>query len=414
MYFYVIFNPVTYKNENFWSFVNDHKNDDVSKLRLAYHTASDFDFDVMDAILQIDARQRYAKKLADTLERFPRFYFPDLLAGEQCTSDRLASYHESFIPDGVSLVDMTSGLGIDLFHLSHKTRQSTGVEHKPLLAEALSWNAEGLGLKNIDVIEGDSLELLDTLPTADVVFIDPARRAADGSRVFGLTDCEPDVAALLPRLREKYNTLVIKASPMLDVTRTISDLPGTTDIYLLGTSTECKELDVIVNLNSAEVAPDSVRIHAVTLLADGDESVFDFTRSEESSAETPATGTPKAGQYLLEPYPAVMKAAPVKLLAKRYDVKKLANNTHLYISDEQVDFPGETFKIIDVIEWQSKYIKRFKSRYPKISVTTRNFGMSAEALRAKLGVKDGGNERLFAVTTANDRRLMIVAQRVDM
>ncbi len=118
------------------------------------------------------------------------------------------------------------------------------------------------------------------------------------------------------------------------------------------------------------------------------------------------------GHFLYVPSPAVMKAAPVRLLSQRYSVDKLANNTHLYTSDTRREFPGETLEIIEVIQWQSKNIKRLKTRYPRISVTTRNFGMSADALRAKLGVKDGGNERLFAVTTADDKRLLLICRAV--
>ncbi|MDE6397680.1 MAG: hypothetical protein K2K84_10455, partial [Muribaculaceae bacterium] len=141
-------------------------------------------------------------------------------------------------------------------------------------------------------------------------------------------------------------------------------------------------------------------------------STFTFTRSEESSAPAPKTKTPAKGHFLYVPSPAIMKAAPIKLLSLEFGVDKLANNTHLYTSDSIREFPGETLEIIEVIPWQSKYIKRLKSQYPRISVTTRNFGMTADSLRAKLGVKDGGDERLFAVTTADDKRLLLICRPV--
>ena len=398
----------TFLNDEFWEFVRLHQNEDPARLRLSAHTFRDVTFDISAAILQIDARKRFAKKLSQTLALFPKFYFPDLLAGEQSTGDAAACYHINFIPEKTSLVDMTAGLGIDLTHLARKASSAVGVERREHLAEILRWNAAGLGLSNVEVLEGDSVELLDTLPKADTVFIDPARRASDGSRVFGLSDCEPDVTSLLPSLKEKYNRLVIKASPMLDIAQTIKDLRGTTNIYILGTPTECKELDAIVDLNpDADVEP---RIHAVTLNNDGKPVEFTFTRAEEAEAPVPKTKTPEKGHFLYVPAPAVMKAAPIKLLAEKFGVDKLANNTHLYTSTCKREFPGETLEITEVIQWQSKNIKRLKTRYPQISVSTRNFGMSADALRSKLGVKDGGNERLFGVTTADDKRLLLVCR----
>lgn len=400
----------TFLNDNFWEFVSSHQNDDPSRLRLSAHTFKDETFDVAAAILQIDARKRFAKKLSKTLAAFPKFYFPDLLAGEQSTGDVAAEYHESFIPDSTSVVDITAGLGIDLMHLARKASSAVGVERRDHLAEVLRWNAAGLGLSNIEIFEGDSSEIFDNLPEAETVFIDPARRASDGSRVFGLSDCEPDVITLLPSLKRKFKRLVIKASPMLDISQTIKDLPETTDIYIIGTTTECKELDAIVDLG-LPTEKETV-IHAVTLSVDGQPTELSFTRAEENGAPVPPTKTPMKGHFLYVPSPAVMKAAPVRLLSQRYSVDKLANNTHLYTSDTRREFPGETLEIIEVIQWQSKNIKRLKTRYPRISVTTRNFGMSADALRAKLGVKDGGNERLFAVTTADDKRLLLICRAV--
>lgn len=399
----------TYNNDDFWSYIEAHRNDETSRLRLAVNSVCDSGFDINSAILQIECRQKYGKKLNDTLTRFPRFYFPDSLAGEQCTSDTAASYHETMAGNFDSIVDMTAGLGIDLFHLARKAKSATGIERKPGLAEALRYNATGLKIDNLKIIDGDSTELLDMLPEGDVLFIDPARRATDGSRVFGLTDCEPDVISVLGRIARKYKRIIIKASPMLDVTRTIADLPDCTDIVVLGTTTECKELDAVITPGSENSI---TTIKAVTIRPDGSTIEIKFTRDEESNCSTPPTGRPKAGDFLCEPYPAVMKAGPFKLLANRYGITKAANNTHLYFSSGKIEFPGDIFRITEVIDWQSKHIKRLKNRYPRISVTTRNFGMTADALRVKLGVKDGGDKRLFAITDANDKRLMLIVEPV--
>jgi len=385
----------------FRDFVTKHAADDPSRLRLDWHNRIETaGFDVNDAILQVECRQRFGRKLSTTLERFPDFYFPSALAGEQATSDLLAGFHTRFVDKDDVLVDLTAGLGIDCARLAGVCRAATAVERTEHTAEALRYNLDGLGLGHVRVVRGDCRDALKTLE-GTIAFIDPARRAADGRRVFGLADCEPDVVTMLPEISKRFERLVIKASPMLDITRMLAEVPGISDIYALGTTTECRELDAIVVFgNETASAP---IIHAVTMIADDAYIDFAFALADEADAKPLYAQTlPKAGDILYEPYPATMKAAPFRLLASRFSITKFSANTHLYFgtaTSVAYDFPGEQFDIVEVIPWQSKHIKRLASRYPRISLTVRNFGMTANDLRRKLGVSDGGELRLFAVST---------------
>lgn len=404
----------SYTDPTFWQWVNAHIGDDPSRLRLASHPKTGFD--ISEAVTQVECRNRFGKKLARTLTDFPDFYFPSTLAGEQSTSDALADYHTRYVrPDDV-LVDLTAGLGIDVLHLARVADTAVAVERNPSLCRALEYNAKGLGVANLSVMNGDCRELVSEL-SGSVAFIDPARRAADGSRVFGLADCEPDVTALLPKLADHFDRLIVKASPMLDIARTIADLPGTTDVIALGTSTECKELDILVALKEQGNAAEPT-IRAVTILPDGQISEFRFTRSEEAETGViQARRKPTAADLLYVPYPSVMKAAPVKLLSSRFGLAKFHSNTHLYFGPADsaaTGFPGEVLQIVDVIPWQSKNLKRLKNTYPNVTVTVRNFGMTADALRAKLGVREGGPERLrlFGIGLGNDHtdRILVIAR----
>lgn len=398
----------------FHEWINEHSDADPVKLRLK-NFRNDV-FDVGDAITQIECRKRFGKKLASTLSAFPRFYFPSILSGEQCTGDLAAAFHETFVNADDSVVDLTAGLGIDAMHLARKAKKVTAVERHEKYTEALEYNARGLGIDNLVTMTGDCRELLPEL-SGTVAFIDPARRADDGSRLFGLADCDPDVLEMMPSIQKNFGRLIIKASPMIDISRTIADIPQATDIYIVGTQTECKELDVLASFGSASVA--EPRIHAVTLSNDFAPVVFSFTRNEE--AEATAVINPKAvttDDVLYVPYPSPMKAAPVKLLSARFGVTKFHGNTHLYYGPKNAvatDFPGEILEIVEVIPWQSKNIKRLKNSYPHLSVTARNFGMTADALRNKLGVKEGGKTqlRLFGIGLGNDHtdRILLIARK---
>ena len=388
---------------DFFEWIDAHRSDDPAKLRLKYGR------DRADEILQIECRRKYANKLGETLRDNPHFLFPTALSGEQATSDRLARYHASMFRPGQKVVDLTSGLGIDAMAVARRVGemgQVVAVERDEAVADALRQNSEKIG--NVEVICSDCRTLLDVWAREgmhfDAAFIDPARRSSDGGRVFALDQCEPDVVAMLPLLRKIASRLFIKASPMLDITHTLSLLPEAAEVVALGTPTECKELDIICNLEHAPSG--EVKIKAVTLGPDV-HSEFKFTRAEDATA-TVEFGIPKVGDYVYDPYPAVMKAAPFKLLGQRFGLKKLANNTQLWCSDKAVDgFPGRRFKVTEILPYMSKHIKRYASAHPQINVTARNFDIASDALRAKLKVRDGGSERLFAVTAFNQQKLLI-------
>lgn len=396
--------------QDYIEFINAHAKDDPKALRLKYTSQSTPSFDYNRAITQIECRRKFAKKLSDTLARSEAFEFADSLSGEQSTSDRIAAYHASWVPEGATVVDMTAGLGIDAMHMAARAAKVTAIERNEQRAQMLIENSGALGLNNIEVLCGDSVEMLNEGKLhGDIVMIDPARRDAAGGRVFALTDCEPDVKALLPLLKEHFKVMLVKMSPMLDVTQTLHDLPGCTDIMAVGSTTECSELFAYVDLHSeADVTPD---VHAVTLLNNGDTNDFVSSVSNLNGAPATSVGSPSAGNILYEPWPAVMKAGAYRVLAQSFAVRKLENNTHLFFSErEDAGFPGDMMRIDRVIAWQSKNIKRLKSEFPRLDVAVRNFGMTADQLRDKLGVKPGGDHRLYGVSTPVGKLLLLTSR----
>lgn len=392
-------------SRDFWAFIEANAGANPSALRLKYY-GKDMGFDVDFAILQVECRQKYAKKFADTLRRIPRFIFPSALAAEQATSDALAAYHASLVEPGASVADLTAGLGIDCLHLAEVATEVMAVERADDRAQALRDNYQDIS--NIRIVEADCREVAAEAgaDSCDVVFVDPARRKADGSRVYALADCEPDVAQMQGDIMKMATTLIVKASPMLDITRMALELPGTRRMIALGNATECKELVAVAGRDPEA----SYSISAITLLPSGSIDEFVFTHEEERQAQA-TYRRPEEGDYLYVPYPSVMKAGPFTLLSARYGVDKLAPNTHLYVGGNPCveDFPGERLYIERIYTYESKHIKRLKADYPALMVATRNFDIAAADLRKKLGVKDGGTKRLFAVTLADGGKVMMIA-----
>ncbi len=382
----------------FWQWVDCHIDDDPVKLRLKWQGKLPW---ANLAILQIECRRKSRKKLAEELT-CPTLFFPTALSAEQCTSDILADFHASLIRPGDTLLDLTCGLGIDVYHAACRASEVTAVDMNPEITEAVIHNAAALGHDNITAVTADCREFIkNTDKHYDIVFIDPARRGTNGERIYRLADCSPDVTSMLGDIAAVSNRLIIKASPMLDITQVLRELPDTTDIYVTGTSTECKEIVADItfdNRHSSEPV-----IHVMTPLYD-----FSFTQSEEASA-TPDYDLPAAGEYLYEPGAAVMTAAPFRLLSQCYGLKKLHPNTHLYHSAARItDFPGDTWHIDRVADFSSHEIKAIARQHDRLNIATRNFDMSADTLRKKLKVKDGGTQRLIAATLADNSKAMLL------
>ena len=403
-------------SQTLFEWVRANANADPAALRLKY-AGKQGNLDFNEAIIQIECRRKFGRKLGDTLSSFADFYFPSVLAGEQSSSDILADYHASLVPEGMTVVDLTSGLGIDVLHMARRASSVVAVERNPALVEALRYNSRGLALGDVVTpVCADCIDYIDRCVAEgkqfDMAFIDPARRAADGGRLYALADCSPDVVALLPKISQICNMLVVKASPMLDIAHTAASLQRTpVSIAAAGTAAECKELVITVLFEGD--APQNTMIEAVTLGA-GESSVFSFTGMQENEAARVETAPAiKPGDFICEPFPAVMKTGAFRVLAATFGLRGFQDNTRVLFSSERIaGFPGMFWKVEEVLPFASSVIKRFKSKYPAISIVTRNFGMGADALRSRLGVKEApGDLRLFALTDASSKRIMIVTSK---
>lgn len=391
-------------DEQFWEWVARHRDDDPTRLRLKARGNIPRE---ADAIAQIEnerkAKRKFAVATADVGPLMPRL-MPIAISVEQATSAKVALLHReiaaSLLPPSPSILDMTCGLGVDASVLASIPGSTvTAIELNPDIAAVAM---ENYALRdNMEIVCGDSIAYLhSTSRRYDLIFIDPARRDVAGKRVYNVHDCTPDVTALMPLLHEKSDYVMVKLSPMLDVTQTIRDIDGITDLYIVEESGECRELLAVAgHCNTSEP-----RITAIS----GDKR-FSFTREEELTA-TERFAMPSAGSYLLEPGAALMKAGAFKLVANRYDAPALHPNTHLYVAGAMpADFPGRITRIIDVLPFSSANIKQIKKQRLSAEVAVRNFPFTADSLRERLGIKKSGDLRIIGVTAMDNKLYLIIA-----
>lgn len=398
------------------AFIREHAADDLARLLLS---ASRYpEIDLPQAVLQIAARRQIRDKLP-AWHADETLYFPSRIAAEQCSSEQTALYKAQLIGPGATLCDLTGGLGIDTYYFSLKAGHVIYMERFPAYAEAARHNFACLGAGNIRVMEGDSTVLCEAVEGIDVFYIDPARRAEGNRRVFALTDCEPDLTRLLPRLLGKAPTVLAKLSPMADLRLTLDLLPGTTAVHILSVRNECKELIFRIDRNAEkaggkparpsagqDASAGSPEITCVNFTASGKQQTYTFTLREEAAAIAPPATAVAA--YLYEPNASILKAGAFKSIALRLHVAKLHPSSHLYTSDRLAgDFPGRVFRVEEVIPFHGKNVKNLGRMLPQANLTVRNFPLSAEELRKRLKLKEGGDTYLFATTLADGQKALI-------
>ena len=364
--------------------------------------------DMAMAVVQIAGRQ-IAEAKVPTWYRTEGLLYPKHLSMEQCSSEATAIYKAGLV-EGETFADLTGGFGIDCSFLSRKFKKADYVERQAELCELAKHNFPLLGL-NIDVHNEDGVEYLKRMQPVDCLFLDPARRDGHGGKTVAISDCEPDVSALEELLVEKARKVVVKLSPMLDLSLALKDLKHVCEVHIVSTDNECKELLLILQ---KETASTEVSIHCINSLGalNGYRiyQEYAFTQEQERSSDCPLTHEVEA--YLYEPNASIMKAGAYRSLTQAYPVKKLHPSSHLYVSPHFIeDFPGRKFQVEAVSGFGKKELKTFLQGMEKANLTIRNFPSSVAELRKRLKLKEGGDDYLFATTLADESKVIIKCKK---
>ena len=324
---------------------------------------------------------------------------------EQASSTVTARYKATLVK-GSSFADLCAGAGVDSWTFAENFKTGLCIDADPDTAAALAHNLKILGHSHVQVIHDKAENFIGDMPSTDLVYLDPQRRSNAKKGRFRFEDCQPDILQLLPALKEKAKTIMLKASPMLDIDEGIRIIGDVQAVHILEWRSDCKELVFIIRPGYQAIA-DQIPITAVGLSDTAAENIkLTFTRSEESEVQI-EYAPPQT--YLYEPGPAFQKSGGFKALAQRYDVKKLHPHTHLYTSDAlRPDFPGRVFEIKDVFPARAKALP-----FRKANLSVRNFPETVQNLRKKLKLQDGGEDYLFACTLMEQRKVLIHGRKIN-
>ncbi len=397
-------------------FVADHREGDVR--RLAFLASRYPDVDMPYALDQIAGWQTARRKLP-SWAACPDIVYPPHLSMEQCSSEATARYKAEVVgrlvaeaPHPTVMADLTGGFGVDFSFLSRTFDSAFYVEHSERLAATTTANLQALGITHATTLTGEAEDILPTLPHLTLAYLDPARRDGHGGRTVAIADCTPDVCALWPELSTRADRIVLKLSPMLDWHKAVADLGGhISEVHAVAVAGECKELLLVADLT---LPPTD---HPLLYCADiRPYRTLTFTCHAADQPAVPIAGESdiRPGAWLYEPGAPVMKIGCFAALAAQYGLRAVAPNSHLFVGEGGAeDFPGRTFVIDRTTTMNKKELRTALSDITKANIAVRNFPLTADALRRKLRLADGGDTYIFATTDATGRHVLIVGHKEE-
>lgn len=396
-------------NKDFFDFIAAHSNADPYNLLLK-EKKNIYNFDLDFALTQIKARKKNTTKLKDFLI-YPDFVFPDSLSGEQASHQAVAKFHSTLAADSNSVLDLTAGLGIDSFSFSRNNCFVTAIEMDNQRAEAIQHNSNILQLKNFKVKNAEAIEFLKSDEDRyDLIFIDPARRDSQANRVYNLRECSPNIIGAEKVFFQHAPRVLVKASPLLDVTQTLKDLKNITKLYAIGVKGECKELLIEMKKDKIEDLP--ISINAVNLDTDGNiTSYFEDSLAQNPSPHIEYTSLEEIeeGKFLLEPSAMIMKFMPWETICKKFKARKFDKASNLFLTSEHpFNFPGRITKVSKIIQ---KKDRKTLAGLPA-SVISRNHPISSEEIRNSLKLKEGDLNFIYA-SKIEGKPVMILSEKIN-
>lgn len=343
--------------------------------------------------------------------------YPPRISMEQCSSQQTAEYKrgvaERLFPEEQRklFVDLTGGFGIDFSYIASAFEHAIYVEEQPHLCEMAAKNFVCLDLKNAQVVRGNALQFAIPKDT-DLIYLDPARRDGVGRKVVALEDCSPNIVEQQKVWLASAKRVMVKLSPMLDITMAIRQLIGVSEVHVVAVEGECKELLFVLDgqHSSQEI------VFCCTELGHKVE-IYSCKQNERDLLPEvlPQTGL-QVGGYLHEPNASILKAHVQEALAKECNLQKLHPQSNLYYSEKPLELYNGFYRSFKIDAWSGfgkKELKSLLSNMEQANLTVRNFPSSVADLRKRLRLREGGSAYLFATTLSENNHVLLRCSKVN-
>jgi hypothetical protein len=249
----------------------------------------------------------------------------------------------------------------------------------------------------------------------DIIYMDPARRGEGGKKVFLIEECTPDVLTLKEEIFSICRHILIKLSPMADISMVCDRLGETCrEVHVVTSEGECKELLIWMD----KEWKDGYSIMAAELphgYPAKEAAAITFTPEDERTAHADIAVEIKG--FLFEPGKSLTKAGAFNATSVHFHIPKLGKSTHYYIvteeeKAEELKKYGKVFKILSCQPLDKRSMKEVGKAYPKAEVTARNIPLTSDALRKKLGCASGGDVHVFGLKSDAEGSLLMTCRRI--
>ena len=388
-------------------FIREHLMADVRTLALSAHPNG---VDMQYALTQISGWQAAHTKIP-LWAHTDGIVYPKHLSMEQCTSQHIAQYKASLIENLIGkrfkMADLTGGFGVDCYFISKNASRCCYNEMSTELCDIASNNFKVLERPDIAVTNGSAEDFIShSEPDAfDLIYLDPARRGNAGQKLISISDCQPDAVALQNDLLCVSRNVMLKLSPMLDLSRALTEMHHVSRVMVIGLEGECKEITLLIerDFNGEPV------IEAVDINTKGEPgTAVSSTKTADAALPLPIAASEqlRPGTFISEPSAPYMKSALFRTIAAGTGTAMLHPDTHLFWSKEKPEnFPGRTFILKGIIPFDKHSIAPLIKTQANLSV--RNFPQTAPQLQKNLKLKDGGHRYLIASTLSDSRRVLL-------
>lgn len=361
------------------------------------------DIDIKTLTQQIIGKQKARKKLP-TWHSNNHIIYPPKLNLEQ-TSSEITALHKSKLVSGECLLDMTGGFGIDSYYFSKRVHQLFYAEINNALFDVARHNFEVLGVRRLKAFQHDSIEVLKQLNMKfNWIYIDPSRRIQQ-QKVFQLQESIPNPIENFNLLRKKSVQLMIKTSPMYDLRMGFKELSGVKELHIVSVKNEVKELLWIIDWQ--EHSHPEIKMYNYQ-----SPKIYTYHTQHYNTTTKSNVTTSKPKTYLYEFHAGIMKSGLYDELAKRYHLRKLEQQTHLFTSDQCIQsFPGHIFKVEHVGNIQYKQLKK-RYKQHQVNILAKNFPLSTAEIQKKLQCKIGSREDFLIFVKSEHDFIVIKALKL--
>ena len=368
------------------NYISQNLNSDLNKLLLKKSPFSDVT--MQEIVQQIKGRKTAEKKFPFLTKE--GIVFPPNLNLEQASSQSTAEYKSQTL-SGKSFLDLTCGFGIDAYFLSKNFDEVTLIEQNSKLISIVENNWKTLGRKanfineNLEIfLESLRDPQIDNFNKFDVVYLDPARRDQQNKKKFLLEDLSPNLLEIEEKLHSISDKIIVKLSPLIDISYLISELKNISEIQIIAVRNEVKELLLIIDKQDASFELQDVSIRCVNLESEEPEFLFKFNDEKSSNSEFS-----ESSNFLYIPNNSILKAGAFNIISEKFGLKKLHPNTHFYTSENKIEnFPG---RVLEIEKIEAKNLKKGE----KYNIVSKNYPLKPEEIKKKYKLNDGGNQYLI-------------------